>query len=283
MNNFCIYFLIVLTGFQTIFAEMTVSIVAPDLAETKNISSATFHIWLPVSVSASEVKAVVVLCPGQNASGEEFFLTDQWTRFAAAHQFAVVGVGLTSDDSILLEGGGYFDAEKSGAAGLLKRALAVSGLDGKPLLIYGISGGARFAASFVLNNPSRVAAWSVYTTTKWPDIHPPCAAMPLGIVSCGAIDHQRLAPTLAFFQKLRKADWPVAWVRIEHRGHQADLELEEFTRNFFAASLRTRAPVVLDNTTKRIIPDTACKRETIVYSVLPCASLAESWRSLHSP
>ncbi|MDD5200721.1 MAG: hypothetical protein PHC88_13070 [Terrimicrobiaceae bacterium] len=249
-----------------------------ELPPVGDIRKARFEFWIP-----KRVAGVLVLVDGENLPATVLTGDEDWRRFAAAHDLAICGPEFASENSLLRLEKGYYDVP-AGAGNLLLGALDQAGLKGKPLVMYGISGGARFVNSFVVWKPRLVKTWAAYTVNAWA---PPVAGRPLppGIVACGQYDDSRYWACLDFVQRARKLHQPVAWVSLHQIGHRRYLELEDFAREYFDAVLRPAAgekALAVDYIKENEVDP----REPWQYQLsceLPARRLLASWRALNEP
>ncbi len=243
-----------------------------------DLRKARFECWIP-----DHPRGALVLVDGQNLPATALTDDPDWRRFAAEHGLALVGAEFRSDDTALRFMHGYYDAP-DGAGSALLGALAEVGLGGKPLLMYGISGGARFINSFLGWRPEAVAGWAAFSTAEW--VMPVAGVrLPPGLVACGQYDDSRYGRCLAYLQAARALRQPVAWVSIAKLPHRRSLELEDFTREFFDAILRPRAgegPVAVD-LVKETVMEPKEGWQWMVSGELPSPRLLRSWRELNAP
>jgi pimeloyl-ACP methyl ester carboxylesterase len=178
--------------------------------------------------------AVLVLAPGCNGDGGAMTADAAWQTFASEHALMLAGLSFASETAALHDGTGYYYAAKGSGRCLLD---ALDRLTGKPLpvLLYGFSGGAHFAARFAEWRPERVAAWCAYSAGWW-DEPLPSAITPPGIVACGEEDG-RLGASLSYFKQGRAVGRPWLWIGVPGNGHVQDGRVAAFARNYFAAVL----------------------------------------------
>lgn len=264
---------IFLFGSQMLFADAE-SVIGPPKGD---VLECELSVYLP----DKKPRGVLMVMDGENQSASRFTEDEQWSEFAKTHELALVGVKFVSEERVLRQGGGYYDASAD-AGKMLLDGLAQAGLEKLPIYVFGFSGGARFANSFVAWKPEVIAAWAAYSATVWTEPNSN-TKLPPGIVACGQFDGTRYAACQGFVQRMRKADQPITWVSLEETGHQRSLEVESFARDFFAAviSQPDDVPVIVDNTTKT--EPTRNPWHPSLTSKLPSASLLDSWRALHHP
>ncbi len=243
-----------------------------------DIQKVRFEFWIP-----PRPVGVLVLCDGENMPPKALTGDGDWRRFAKEHHLALCGAEFVSPESLLRLEKGYYDVP-AGAGKLLLDAIGKAGLKGKPLFLYGISGGARFVNSFLAWKPKLVTAWAAHTVNAW---EPPVAGRPLppGIVSCGHYDDSRYNECLRFVQEARRLHQPVAWVSLPELGHRRSLEMEDFVREFFDAVLRP-APgdkAVTVDYIKETEVEPAQPWQYLLSCELPSRRLLASWRALNVP
>lgn len=243
------------------------------------------HSSLSISIKVPQNAAgTLVLLDGQNLSPANLIKDPAWQKFAREHNLAICGAEFVSDPNLLRIRQGYYDAA-AGAGAALREALAKEGLGDKPILLYGISGGARFVNSFVTWRPEGVRAWAAFAVTDW--VPPPAGKrLPPGLVACGQLDDQRHGACLDYVQRARAQRQPVGWVSLPELPHRRSLELEEFVREFFASALRDPTPedgpVAVDiGKETEITPREPW--EFLVSAELPSRALVPAWRALHQP
>jgi pimeloyl-ACP methyl ester carboxylesterase len=244
-------------------------------ASRSEILLADFRTFIPQSTS---IEAILVLCPGQNADGTQFFEDERWRLFAQSHGLAIVVPHFVSDDEVLRSGRGYFDA-KRGSGLLLLSALDDHGLSDLPIMIFGFSGGAHFAMSFAAMRPDLVRGFCAYSF-GW--FTPPTEHIVVpAIVACGQHDAGRYGASFAYFQQGRSHGLPWLWVSLKDQEHSSSTDLEAFARIFFKSLLApSRSPVIeVDNISKQLV--TAADRR--ITSILPCTEVLKSWMAIHQP
>lgn len=226
-------------------------------------------------------KAVLVLCPGYNGSGEGLIRQPEWREFARKHQLGLVGLSFASDGELLQQGKGYYyPALGSGQ-------LLLDGLRGRfgrdlPILLYGFSGGAHFTSRFAEWNPDRVLAWCAYSAAWWDE---PSASQnpPPGLVVCGDEDPSRYGASLIFFKQGRTAGKPWLWVSLPGTGHHASAKLDAFVRGYFSATLSASSGGWVDLDRKERISAAQAGEYPSLSGWLPDSSLFEDWKSIHAP
>lgn len=125
----------------------------------QEMTRADFHILSPIN---TEIRGVLVLCAGQNASGDCYLESRFWLDFAKRERLAMILPHFESRDDDLLARRGYFVADR-GSGELLLRAIADQEWSRHPILMFGFSGGAHFAMSFSAHYPGRVLGFSAYS------------------------------------------------------------------------------------------------------------------------
>jgi pimeloyl-ACP methyl ester carboxylesterase len=277
------------------------------LAPSANMDRADLYYVLPID----HPKAVLVLSPGVNGSGENFVRSPAWQQFAQQNHLGLVGLSFASasPDALALraasqattrfpplvvasscdplhDGTGYYYASMGSGNKLLEGIRMIYGKD-LPLLLCGFSGGAHFTSRFEEWAPSRVIAWCADSAGWW-NVPQPSAISPPGIVACGEND-PRYGATLSYFKQGRAAGKPWLWVSLPKLGHQASPSLEEFARKYFEAVLRRGASSALsggvwvDVDTKKVITESEAMAVPSESGWLPDASLTKDWRKIHDP
>lgn len=238
------------------------------------------HAEVFIRVGVEKPRAVLVLCPGQNESGEPLVSSRVWQEYADRNGLALVSLYFHSSNEDLLAGKGYFLPER-GSGEILDKALRMSSLDELPLFLYGFSGGAHFARNYANWNPGKVAAFCAYSFAWWRPIAEKlkCPAL----IVCGQEDGTRYAAALTYFQMGRKKGLEWVWVSLGGQMHRPSAALDEFVREYFACLLEKQMakPVMVNNVTKKIAKENSWK--DVSASVLPCGDLLPSWRELHHP
>ena len=164
----------------------------------------------------SQPKAVLVLCPGVNGSGEELIHSPVWQQFPNRNHLGLVGLSFASPEKTIHDGTGYYYASKGSGDKLLDGIRKIYGRD-LPLLLYGFSGGAHFTSRFEEWSPSRVIAWCADSAGWWDE--PKLSAItPPGIVACGEND-PRYGASLSYFKQGRAAGKP--WLPAKGSGDMA--------------------------------------------------------------
>lgn len=249
-----------------------------EIAPKGDVKKARFEFWIP-----KHPVGVLVLIDGQNMAATALTGDRRWRDFAAEHGLALCGAEFVSDDAVLNLEKGYFDVPAD-AGDMLLAALDESGLKGKPLLMFGISAGARFINSFLAWKPGLITTWAAYTVNAW---CPPQAGRPIppGLVACGQYDDSRYGACLAFVQQARALRQPVAWVSLHQVRHQRYIPLETFTREFFDAVLRPQAgdrPVVVDYVKENEVTPKE-RWQYLLSCELPSERLLADWRAINEP
>ena len=176
-------------------------------------------------------KGVLILVPGCNGDGRDFLSEERWVEFATRNRLALVGVSFKSPTDLLKDRKGYYDASRGSGRALLS-LLEKAGLSGRPLLMFGFSGGAHFVSSFVEEYPERVIAWCAHSAAWWGMSRRGATTIPPGIVACGG-DDMRLGASLSYFKDGRSMGRRLSWVEIPSAGHIRNTLFEDFTREYF--------------------------------------------------
>jgi pimeloyl-ACP methyl ester carboxylesterase len=222
-----------------VFQILTLSLAFPLLADevatlhltpAPNMERADLYYTTPVG----SPRAVLILAPGCNGSGETFLRSPPWQEFARRNKLGLVGLSFASPEKAIHDGTGYYYASKGSGAKLLEGIRKIYGQD-LPLLLYGFSGGAHFTSRFEEWKPSRVLAWCAYSAGWW-DLPQHHSANPPGIIACGDQD-PRYGATLSYFKQGRAAEKPWLWVSLPKIGHQGSPALDQFVREYFSARL----------------------------------------------
>lgn len=244
---------------------------------TEGIRKSVFHF---IRFSGKKPRAVLVLCPGQNGSGGEYLSDERWREFARKNDMVILVPDFESPDQLLASGGGYFVAAK-GSGALLLQALQKENLSDVPLLLYGFSGGAHFVISFAAWAPKGLLAFCAYSFGWWSP--PPNELRCPAVIACGEMDGMRYASSFGYFQAGRQQGKPWAWVSLKRQNHGRSEQLESFTREYFQGVLDCPSDkrIVIDNIRKTLVKGARC--DFLMTSVLPCAAVFPSWRTLHDP
>jgi len=232
---------------------------------------------------AAAPKAILVLCPGYNGSGEVLIQETTWQKFVGENNLGLVGVSFASDAEALKGGRGYYYASQGSGELLLQAIRQAYGQD-LPLLIYGFSGGAQFTSRFVEWKPDRVIAWCAYSAEWW-DKPAKSEKMPPGIVACGDED-ERLGASLIYFKQGRAMKKPWLWIDLPKAGHAWSALLDDFVRAYFEIILYGdgKSPGIwVDIDTMKKYPN----QKDIVYSSesawLPSEDLLPLWKKIDVP
>jgi pimeloyl-ACP methyl ester carboxylesterase len=231
-------------------------------------------------------KAILILSPGCNGSGEGLIRSPVWQEFALSNNIGLVGLSFASPEKALHDGTGYYYASKGSGDKLLEGIRKIYGKD-LPLLLYGFSGGAHFTSRFEEWAPSRVIAWCADSAGWW-DLPQHHTANPPGIVACGEND-PRYGASLSYFKQGRAAGKPWLWLSLPKIGHQASPALEDFARKYFEAVLKRGGcsalslGVWVDVDTKKVLSESEAKAIPSESGWLPDPSLTQDWRKIHEP
>lgn len=228
-------------------------------------------------------KAVCVVLAGANCNSMIYFTDIRWTEFARTNDIVLVAVSFTSPVEELKCGCGYYDARvRSGR--LLVDYLESHGLGDLPLVVYGFSGGAHFAASFAEHFHSRVTAWCAASAGWWQPLSQDESDRPPGIVACGTEDF-RYGACLSHFHDGRASARRWTWVDVSGLGHSRSAALEDFVRAYFLEILKQQGRRRADggvwvNSITGEQGDRLPKAEDVNSSWLPSEELLLRWRSL---
>jgi len=172
---------------------------------------------------ANPPKAVLVLCPGANGSGESLARAPEWQNFAHDNNLGLVGLSFASDLENIHDGTGYCYASKGSGEKLLKGLKSIFGTE-LPVVLYGTSGGAHFTSRFEAWNPEKVLGWCAYSAGWWDNPQPNATTTP-GIVACGDED-PRLGASLIYFKQGRALNKPWLWICLPKTAHEGSSALE---------------------------------------------------------
>lgn len=227
-------------------------------------------------------RAVLILCPGCNGSGESLIRSDAWISFAKEHRLGLVGLSFSSPMPAIHDGTGYYYASKGSGEVLLKGIREIYGRD-LPLLFYGFSGGAHFTSRFEQWNPSRVLTWCAYSAGWW-DEPRPNAISPPGIVACGDED-PRYGASLIYFKLGRAAGKPWLWVSLPKTEHTGSPALDRFVRMYFSEILGNRAKngLWVDIDRENEVSMTEAQSIPSLTGWMPSKKLFDEWRKISEP
>lgn len=232
--------------------------------------------------TVSHPKAVLILCPGVNGSGEKLIRGKAWQEFARENNLGLVGLSFASLSSAIHNGTGYYYASKGSGEKLLEGIRRIYGKE-LPILLYGFSGGAQFTSRFEEWRPEKVFTWCAYSAGWW-DSPVKSNVTPPGIIACGDEDH-RYGASLVYFKQGRAAGKPWLWVSLPKIGHTDSSQLDEFVRNYFSAILKQdfNASVYADIDQEIIVSKLMAAKMPSVTTWLPSLSLLKRWMQIHEP
>lgn len=225
-------------------------------------------------------KAVLVLVPGCNGDGRVFLTESKWIDFARKNHVGIIGVSFYSPENILKEKRGYYDASR-GAGHALISLLGKAGMSGRPLLMFGFSGGAHFVSSFVEWHPKDVLTWCAHSAAWWNSIRQQNEAMPPGIVACGGEDI-RLGASLSYFKEGRAKGRTLSWVEIPNVGHSRNVGFEGLVREYFKDMLsreKNSPPIWIDLGSGEVIRGKSHSPASN-RSWMPSRKVYETWHEL---
>ena len=238
------------------------------------------------SKTSNNVKALLILAPGQNSSGMKILARPKWQEFAKKHSLILCSYHFASDDNFLRQGKGYFRAERESGRMLLEQIDTY--FDGKspPLLLHGVSGGAHFGSSLVDLVPDRFIFWSAYSAAWWisPAKH---EFYPPGVVACGTHDALRFYPSLSFFQEGRRLGYQWTWVALKDMGHAINEDYEDFIMQYMATLLNGSVDDsgILSDIHLRseinLVPNLLSARKDEHFSWIPNSRLKSIWDEIH--
>ena len=229
------------------------------------------------------VKAVLVLCPGDNGNGRKLLEMAEWSDYANSNHVGLVGLSFVSKLQDLNADRGYYRVEKQSGRMVLDAVDKVFGPH-KPLLMYGFSGGAHFTSNFVTWSPHRVLAWCAYSAAWWDTPAKAGVPSPPGIIACGQLDTTRKDESYKYFKTCRVNGQRVTWICLPETGHELSLPLENLVRSYFHEILvnTNNLSGLWYDVDKRqpVEVETAASWPTL-YSWLPSENVAREWQSLH--
>ena len=247
------------------------------LAPCENMTRAELHYVKTVP----SPKAVLVLCPGCNGSGEDLIRSPKWMEFAKQHQLGLVGLSFASPTSSLEDDSGYYYASRGSGEKLLEGIHKIYGRD-LPLLLYGFSGGAHFTSRFEQWKPERVKTWCAYSAGWWDE--PKKETSSPGLVACGDED-PRYGASLIYFKQGRAAGKRWLWVSLAKTGHADNPALNDFVRNYFSQKLSTSkaTPSWVDIDRNEKVSDADQAAQPSLTGWMPSEELFEQWRKINTP
>lgn len=248
------------------------------LVPEKNMNRAELH-YLQTPPTP---KAVLVLCPGVNGSGDRLISSSVWQEFAKAHHLGLVGLSFASPSYAIHDGSGYYYASKGSGQLLLEGIRQIYG-DDLPLVLCGFSGGAHFTSRFTEWKPERVLTWCAYSAGWW-DMPVKAKITPPGIVACGDEDH-RYGASLIYFKQGRAAGKPWLWLSLPKTGHTSSEVLNEFVRNYFSTILtgNFHHAIWVDIDMKTRITKAEAEHQPSLSGWLPSENLLQPWKGIHEP
>lgn len=230
-------------------------------------------------------KAVLVLCPGCNGSGEGLVGDSIWQTFAKKHNLGLVGISFASEIKDIHNGKGYYYVHNGSGKLLIKGIRKLFNRE-LPVLLYGFSGGAHFTARFVEWKPECIITWCAYSAGWWEEPKP-SDIMPPGIVACGESD-ERLGASLIYFKQGRATGKPWLWIGMPNNDHSPDRRVESFVRDYFEVILEnrwkpdpTRTGLWVDIDKKNVAEAYVIRQYPSVTGWLPDAKLLDIWQSLN--
>jgi len=238
--------------------------------------------------TVSNPRAVLVLCPGVNGSGEGLIRENAWREFARQNKLGLVGLSFAAPEPAIHDGTGYYYASKGSGDKLLEGIEKIYHRK-LPILLYGFSGGAHFTSRFEEWMPQRVIAWCADSAAWW-DIPVRSESEPPGIVACGDKD-ERYGASLTYFKQGRAAGKPWLWVSLANLDHATSPKLEEFVRSYFATVLNAGAenqqtgatPQIVDIDRKTVVAASEAQAIPSITGWLPSDKLFHDWCAIHEP
>jgi len=223
-------------------------------------------------------RAVLVLCPGFNGDGSEFFSDKAWKDFATVHQLGVIYLSFASDPKNISKARGYYVPSSGSGQIVLNAVRKIYGAD-LPILIYGFSSGAFFSHQFADWRPQRVLAWAAEAGSNGQQMRH--SKDPPGLVACGALDQSKFAGALDYFHVGRSMAKPWLLVRIPRIAHERSAAFEDFVRLYFAAALGSSRGGWVDVDRKAKIPAEEATQNPSTTGWLPDENLFNKWKEIH--
>jgi hypothetical protein len=234
---------------------------------------------------AAHPRAVLVLCPGCNSSGEEMIKEAAWQKFARQHNLGVLGLYYVSDMEVLNEHRGYHFAPQGSGQVLLDAVHKIYGED-LPLVLYGVSSGAFFACQFADWRPDRVFTWCAYASGDAGE-QTKLSSFPPGLIACGEYDGGRYGAMLSNFNLVRSMGKRWLLVSLPKTGHEVSPPLEDFVREYFSSVLTAPAKTAddcwLDVDCEEAVSITQAEEIPSITDWLPRRQLLTTWQRIHEP
>lgn len=261
---------------------------ASAMAQPNEVKKYTFP--LPPGVIRADVymtttvrtpRAVLVLCPGRNGSGEGWVRQKAWQDFAKVNRLGMIGISFASADSVLDQWQGYTMAAHGSGQVLLDAVCKIYGRD-LPILLFGFSAGAVFTNEFVGWKPERVTAWCACAGED--EAQSSQERSPPGIIACGEYDGSHYGAGLSYFKQGRALGKPWLWVSLPKTEHAVSASLENFARRYFQAVLKNPGKFCwVDVDEKKVISAEEAVRIPSLSAWLPDRKLLEAWQAIHEP
>lgn len=267
----CVEFALMWLTFSSIGAEIELI----RYPTSKQIQRADIY-YIP---SKEDVRAVLVLCPGDNGNGKLLLERREWRDYARTNHLGLLGVSFASDPADLHDNRGYYRVETGPGSFVIEAAKQAYGSD-KGLLLYGFSGGAHFTSNFMNWQQGHVIAWCAYSAAWWDVPTKLGEHSPPGIVACGELDEVRKDESFAFFKKGRLNGQKVTWVCLKDTGHELSPTLEHFVRDYFIQVIYaspTQPGLWYDVDRLQPVDSDTVHRWPSLCVWLPSESLAQEW------
>lgn len=225
-------------------------------------------------------KAVLVLCPGFNGSGEGMIRQKDWQDFALKNRLGLMGIHFQSPIELLAQCQGYYQTQNGSGEVLLTAVKKIYGED-LPLLLFGFSGGAHFTTRFIEWKPGRVLGWCALGAGVL-DKPEGSGTRPPGMMACGEED-ERLGGALIFFKQGRAVGRPWLFSCLPGVEHSMSSKLEMFVSEYFEEILsgNERHGVWVDVDGREIISVEKAAANPSLSGWLPDQKLFKSWKKLN--
>lgn len=230
--------------------------------------------------------AVLVLCPGRNGDATRMINDPRWRAFGASHLVALAGISFASEDPPSDDPARGYSRAKDGSGEILLRAIHRTYGQGMPMMLYGFSQGAVFAASFAEFAPECVVAWCAHAG-GFLEAPGKSQRIPPGLLSCGS-DDTNLGLALVYFKQGRAAGNHWLWAEIPGCDHAETVQLKDLTTSYFSAVLsalpkgrQTAHPGIwVDIDTKRPVTREFAIEYPALTGYLPEKQLWPAWERL---
>ena len=243
--------------FRFLLIAMITGVTKADIVETKlkpteEMHRADIYLWKP---GKTDVRAVLLYCPGNNANGKKFAERLDWQKFAKQQGLAICAISFASHTNKYTDQRkGYSYAER-GSGDLIFDFIDQSfPQQNLPVFVYGYSLGARLTASIVGWKPDRVAGFCASGVGRWPQLPTAELKVPSGIIACGEYDAVCYWSSLNYFQRGRKQGREWTWISLRDLGHRSSKVLDRcfqsWIQQYFSRPLERDRSVFYDLDTK---------------------------------